>query len=124
MAKLKQPISPRESRQEDAQFRVMQAIAAKPNITQRELAAALGVSLGRAHYCLASLIEVGWVKVGNFRNSSNKRHYTYVLTPSGLAQKAAAAGRFLVRKQQEYEALRMEIEAIQQEFALKTVPDC
>lgn len=103
-------------RQQEVQFRVMQAIAARPSITQRELAEALGVSLGRAHYCLAALLELGWVKIERFRGSDTKRHYAYILTPAGIVQKAAVTGRFLQRKIEEYEALRREIEALREDL--------
>ena len=94
----------------------MQAIASNPKITQRKLASEMGVSLGRAHYCLASLLEVGWVKIDRFKGSSEKKRYAYILTPSGLTQKAEITGRFLKRKIEEYEALRREIEALHEEI--------
>lgn len=75
MVKEERPLSTREVRQQEAQFRVMQAIAENPNITQRQLASLLGISLGRTNYCLASLIQVGWGKFGNFRRASNKLNY-------------------------------------------------
>lgn len=117
MVKEGRPLSTREVRQHDAQFRVMQAITENPNITQRQLASLLGISLGRAHYCVASLIAVGWVKVGNFRRASNKLSYAYILTPSGMAQKAAITREFLQRKIEEYTTLQLEIEALEKELS-------
>lgn len=116
MVKKERPLSTREVRQQDAQFRIMQAIAENPNITQRQLASLLGISLGRAHYCLASLIQVGWVKIGYFRSASNKLKYAYILTPSGMAHKLAITRDFLQRKIEDYEALRLEIEDIRKEL--------
>jgi EPS-associated MarR family transcriptional regulator len=101
--------------QEDTSLRVMRILQANPDITQRELAQQLGISVGGLNYCLKALVEKGWVKVKNFADSKNKFGYVYVLTPSGMAEKAAITGRFLQRKMSEYEALRAEIEDLQSE---------
>lgn len=93
----------------------MRILQANPDITQRELAQQLGVSVGGLNYCLKALVEKGWVKMKNFAHSKNKFGYVYVLTPSGMAEKAALTGRFLQRKMNEYEALRAEIEDLQSE---------
>ena len=82
-------------------------------MTQREIASALGISLGGVNYCLRGLIERGNVKVQNFRASTNKRGYAYVLTPKGLQSRAAMARDFLERRMAEYQALHDEIEALQ-----------
>lgn len=98
--------------QEDTNFRVMRILQENPDLTQRELADKLGVSVGGVNYCLNALMEKGWVKMQNFRYSKNKFGYIYIITPRGLAEKAVLANRFLKRKIEEYEALRIEIEAI------------
>ena len=95
----------------------MRLLEANPDLTQRELAEHLGVSVGALNYCLKALMEKGWVKMQNFASSKNKFGYAYVLTPMGLAEKASLAGRFLKRKLDEYEALRAEIEALKLESA-------
>ena len=89
---------------------VLRLLSVKPNLSQREVATAVGVSLGKANYCLRALITKGLVKTENYRKSSNKRAYLYVLTPAGVVAKADLMRRFLVRKVREYEALRHEIE--------------
>jgi EPS-associated MarR family transcriptional regulator len=99
--------------QEDTHFRVLRLLQEDPEMSQRELAAAVGVSVGSLHYVLNTLIEKGMVKLGNFTASEDKRRYAYILTPGGITRKAALARAFLVRKVAEYEALREEIEAIQ-----------
>ncbi len=86
-----------------------------PEITQRELAEKLGVSVSGLNYCLKALIDKGWVKIQNFSNNKNKLGYAYLLTPAGIVQKASLTGRFLQRKMQEYEALKREIHQIKQE---------
>lgn len=98
--------------QEDTYFRVMRLLQGNPDRTQRELAEKLGVSVGGLNYCLKALAGKGWVKMKNFANSKNKFGYVYVLTPSGVAEKAAITHRFLQRKMDEYDALKAEIEAL------------
>jgi len=100
---------------EDLHFRVLKLLRDKPDISQRDLAAQLGISHGKMNYCLNALMEKGLVKLQNFSNSQHRWHYAYMLTPAGLAEKAALTGRFLKRKMAEYEALRAEIEALQSE---------
>ena len=102
----------RSDLQEDVHFRVMQKLASNPEMSQRDLAAEVGVSVGRIHYVLRALIERGLIKTGNFRASPDKRRYAYVLTPRGVAEKTAMTQRFLARKIKEYEALKLEIEAL------------
>ena len=93
----------------------MRILHDSPEITQRELAEKLGVSLSGLNYCLKALIDKGWVKIQNFSNNKNKLGYAYLLTPAGIVQKASLTGRFLQRKMQEYEALKREIHQIKQE---------
>jgi len=89
----------------------------RPDITQRELADALGVSVGKVNYCLKALISKGWIKANNFKNHKNKMAYAYLLTPKGIENKAQITVRFLKRKLEEYEALKQEIEQLQQEVS-------
>lgn len=105
--------------QEDTYFRVMRILQENPDLTQRELAEKLGVSVGGLNYCIKALSEKGLVKMQNFANSKNKFGYVYVLTPSGIAEKAAITHRFLQRKIGEYQALKAEIEALKAETGLK-----
>lgn len=97
---------------EEAVLRLMRVLQATPGANQRELAARSGMSLGSLHYYPKALMSKGLVKAKNFALSSNKLGYVYVLTPSGMAEKAHITRRFLSRKQQEYEALTAEIEAL------------
>jgi EPS-associated MarR family transcriptional regulator len=94
---------------------VIRLIAASPRLSQRTVASSLGMSLGKANYCIRALIEKGFVKAENYRNSSNKLGYVYLLTPSGIAAKTELTRFFLARKVGEYEALRLEIEQLQKE---------
>ena len=99
--------------QEDTHFRVLALLERSPDISQRELARQLGVSLGGANYALRALVDRGMVKAQNFSRSERKLSYAYVLTPKGLAEKTKLTARFLKRKLEEYEALKSEIEALQ-----------
>ncbi len=98
--------------QEDTHFWIMKHLQENPDITQRELARELGISLGRINYCLQALMEKGWVKMHNFSQSKNKLGYIYLLTPAGIAEKSALTARFIKRKMEEYENLRKEIDAL------------
>lgn len=100
---------------DDLRYRILKQLEANPAISQRELAEALGVSLGRANYCLRALIDKGHVKVDNFRRKDNKLAYAYLLTPAGIADKIKVTRRFLQRKLAEYDALTAEIEALRRE---------
>lgn len=102
--------------QEDTYFRMMRILHENPDVTQRELATKVGVSLGAVNYCLRALMLKGWVKMQNFSQSKNKFGYVYTLTPNGLAEKAALTSVFLMRKLEEYESLRFEIEILQLEL--------
>jgi EPS-associated MarR family transcriptional regulator len=101
--------------QEATHFRIMRILQENPDLTQRELAQKLGMSVGAVNYCLSALIDKGFVKMGNFHKSKNKFKYVYLLTPQGIAEKVALTSRFLKRKMEEYEALRLEIEALKGE---------
>ena len=100
--------------QEDTHFRVLALLEKNSDISQRDLAKALGVSLGGVNYSLRALVDRGMVKAQNFSKSERKLAYAYVLTPQGLAEKSKLTARFLKRKMEEYEALRTEIESLQQ----------
>jgi EPS-associated MarR family transcriptional regulator len=98
--------------QEDTHFRVLSLLEQNPDMSQRDLAKALGVSLGGINYSLKALIERGMVKAQNFKKSETKLAYAYVLTPQGLAEKTKLTTRFLKRKMEEYEALKVEIDLL------------
>jgi EPS-associated MarR family transcriptional regulator len=93
----------------------MRLLDERPQLSQREVASSLGMSVGKANYCLRALIEKGFVKAENYRNNGNKLAYLYLLTPSGFAAKAELTRRFLSGKMKEYEALRLEIEQLRRE---------
>ena len=101
--------------QEDTYFRIMRLLQDNPDITQRELADKIGMSVAGLNYCLNALIEKGLVKMANFSKSKNKFKYVYLLTPQGIAEKVALTSLFLKRKMEEYEALKVEIESLKAE---------
>lgn len=102
---------------DELRLHMLRVLGEHPDLSQRELAHALGLSLGKTNYCVRALIARGWVKVNNFRSSDNKRAYAYVLTASGLQAKFAAATRFLQQRQNEYQRLEHEIELLRGEVA-------
>ena len=117
--------SNRSKLQEDTHFRVLRLLQENPEISQRELAAAVGVSVGGMHYLLNALIEKGLVKLGNFTAAEDKRRYAYVITPKGIKEKSLTARSFLKRKLAEYEALKAEIDALALELSedIQEVPE-
>lgn len=97
---------------DEYRYKIFKLIEANPEISQRELARELDISLGKTNFCLKALMEKGLLKASNFRNSKNKMGYLYKLTPKGIEEKTAVTVRFLKRKMQEYESLKSEIEQI------------
>ncbi len=109
--------------QEDVRFRVLRLLHENPELSQRDLAEAVGISNGSAHYLLSALLDKGLIKLGNFTAAQDKRRYAYILTPKGIAEKAAITKRFLERKIQEYDALKAEIEILRDELGDDVVPE-
>ena len=105
----------------DTHLKVLRSIEENPEITQRELAQKLGVSLGKVNYCLRALIDRGWIKVKNFKNSHNKASYAYLLTPSGIEEKAKITVRFLKQRMRDYEQIKREIVELEAEVNGSTV---
>lgn len=101
--------------QEENHLKVLRLLEANPHMNQRDLADALGVSLGKTNYCLRALLDKGFIKVQSFRRSEKKLAYAYLLTPTGLSEKAGLTVRFLERKLKEYENLKVEIESLKSE---------
>jgi EPS-associated MarR family transcriptional regulator len=113
----------RSKTQEDVRFRVLRLLHDNPELSQRDLAKAVGISNGSVHYLLTALVDKGLIKMGNFAASQDKRRYAYILTPKGIAEKAAITKRFLERKVKEYDALKAEIAALQDELGEGALPD-
>lgn len=102
---------------ETTHYSLLKTLEETPDLSQRDLAKRLGVSLGKVNFCLNALVEKGSLKVNNFRNSSNKLAYAYILTPQGIESRARMTVAFLKYKTQEYEQLKREIEELQREIA-------
>ena len=103
--------------QDEISYKLLKMIEEDPRLSQREIAARMGISLGKANYCLKSLMEKGFIKARNFYNNNNKVRYIYMLTPSGVEEKVSVTYRFLKRKMQEYEEIKAEIEGLKAETA-------
>ena len=111
--------SPAHGDAEAARLAVLRLLEQRPDMSQRELSEALGLSLGKAHYVLHSLLDKGLVKAGNFRRSDRKLAYAYVLTPTGILEKVRLTKAFLVRKEAEFQALEQTITALKAELQTK-----
>jgi EPS-associated MarR family transcriptional regulator len=101
--------------EDEITYRLLKSIEENPTQSQRELSRSLGVSLGKLNYCLKALVDKGWVKARNFKENPNKTGYLYLLTPSGVEAKAKVTVKFLKRKMDEYERMKVEIARLQQE---------
>jgi EPS-associated MarR family transcriptional regulator len=100
---------------ETTHYILLKTLEENPGLSQRDLAKKLGISLGKVNFCLKALVDKGSVKINNFRNSENKLAYAYLLTPSGIEEKARITVHFLKYKLQEYERLKAEIEELRHE---------
>jgi EPS-associated MarR family transcriptional regulator len=100
---------------DETRYKILRLLEKDPHLSQRGIAEALGVSVGKVNYCLQLLIDKGFVKARNFRNSNNKKAYMYYLTPRGIEDKARVTARFFARKLVEYETLTREIESLRVE---------
>jgi EPS-associated MarR family transcriptional regulator len=104
------------SSDEEAHLRILKILSAEPDISQRQLAVRLGISLGKTNFLVRSLVAVGLVKAGNFRRSENKLKYVYVVTPRGFKAKLRLARQYLARKEAEYASLQAEIHALRRQM--------
>ncbi len=109
-------ISRRAKLHEETNFRLMRILETNSDLSQREMGKALGISFGGINYCLNALVAKGLVKIENFSQNKNKFGYVYLLTPGGIAEKASLTSKFLKRKMDEYEALKVEIETLKSEI--------
>jgi EPS-associated MarR family transcriptional regulator len=108
----------RSELQEDKFFRILQILEKHPHVTQREIAFMLGLSTSGINYCLKALVNKGWIKIQNFKNSESKLNYAYLLTPTGFSEKVILTRSFLKRKMKEYDNLRSEIDEMRKTFSL------
>jgi EPS-associated MarR family transcriptional regulator len=120
--------SQREDQRHEVHLRVLRLVHANPELSTRKIAEDVGISNGSAFYVLTALVEKGFLKLDNFKNSSSKGRYAYILTPKGVREKSLLTGRFIERKREEYKNLRAEIEALEREAGLMygngCRPDC
>jgi len=99
-----------------AALEALRLLAARPELSQRQLSRGLGLSLGKTHYVLHALLDKGLLKIENFRRNDNKLAYAYLLTPKGLKAKLQLTRAFLARKETEFELLRSSIADLRQEL--------
>ena len=97
---------------QQSKYQLLKSLEKNSNLTQRQLSKELGISLGKVNYCLQSLIQRGFVKINNFKNSNHKLQYSYLLTPKGIEEKTKLTIEFLKVKTEEYEELKKEVEKL------------
>ena len=102
----------RNKLREDVQFRILRLLQDNPEMSQRELAKAVGLSTGGIHYVLNALLDKGLLKIENSKTTKDKRRYAYLLTSEGMASKANLTKRFLIRKMADYDLLKAEIDEV------------
>jgi EPS-associated MarR family transcriptional regulator len=107
---------------QELEYRILKLLENSPNLTHRQLSKELGVSLGKTHYLIKALVDVGWIKLENFQRSDSKWGYVYLLTPVGIIEKASITARFLARKQDEYARLQEEIAQLKLEVLEQNNP--
>jgi len=100
---------------DEYRYKVLKLLESNPQVSQRDMAKSLGISLGKVNYCLKALIDKGMIKASNFKNSQNKRAYAYFLTPKGMEDKARVTAAFLRVKLREHKQLQQDIERLRQE---------
>ncbi|MBK7354721.1 MarR family EPS-associated transcriptional regulator [Propionivibrio sp.] len=109
---------------DDLRYKLLKLLAEEPQISQRDLARRLSISVGKANYCLSALVEKGLVKINNFRKANNKLAYAYLLTPRGIEEKTQITVSFLQRKMREYGDLQREIEVLRREVMATGSGEC
>lgn len=102
---------------EEIRYRILKALDENPHLSQRDLARELGVSLGKANYCLRAMVTRGWVRVRTLGAGEKRRGYAYCLTQKGVEEKARVTACFLERRLEEFHAIRSEIEQLRREAA-------
>ena len=100
----------------DTEYVILKILKDNPKMTQRQMAKELGLSLGKTNYVVRALVDKGWVKLSNFKRSDNKLGYIYLLTPEGITEKSILAQNFLIRKSEEYNKLKEEIDMLKKEL--------
>mgnify|MGYP003110268020 FL=1 len=100
---------------DENRYQLLKLLEENPELSQRQIASVLGISLGKVNFCLRALIKQGWIKAGNFSSNPDKKAYAYLLTLKGIEEKGRVTLRFLAKKQEEYELLEREIDELKNE---------
>ena len=101
---------------QEIHYNLLKTLSRAPDLTQRDIARRMGISLGKVNYCLSELAKSGFIKINRFRASKNKIRYIYLLTPRGIEAKARLTLNFLRRKLAEYEAIGLQIKDLAREI--------
>ena len=109
--------------EQEIQYRLLKMLSKEPNVSQRDMAKRMGISLGKMNYCVTELAAKGWIKIIRFKSARNKTPYTYLLTPKGLEEKARMTLSFLKRKLAEYEEIKKQIRELHHEAEEEVLDD-
>jgi len=109
--------------EQEIQYRLLKMLSKEPNVSQRDMAERMGISLGKMNYCVTELAAKGWIKIIRFKSARNKIPYTYLLTPKGLEEKARMTLSFLKRKLAEYEEIKKQIRELHHEVEEEVLDD-
>lgn len=103
--------------EQEAHFRLLKVLEQHPEYNQRQLAEAIGLSLGRTNYIIHALMDKGLLKMGRFIKADNKlTKAAYILTPSGIRERMNLTQDYIARKTAEYETLKAELEKLRLEL--------
>jgi EPS-associated MarR family transcriptional regulator len=101
--------------QQELSYRLLKLLSRGADLTQRQMAVKMEISLGKVNYCLSELAKKGFIRINRFKDSENKLQYLYKLTPSGLEAKAGLTVNFLKRKMAEYDEIKRQIQELTRE---------
>jgi EPS-associated MarR family transcriptional regulator len=93
----------------ESAYHLLSEIDRSPNLTQRDLAGRLNMSLGKVNYLIRELVKKGALKARNFSQNPGKlKKVQYILTGEGFNKKMRLTYYFLRKKEAEYVRLREE----------------
>jgi EPS-associated MarR family transcriptional regulator len=107
--------------EQEIRLRLLKILSMEPNLSQRDMADRVGISVGKVNYCLSELAKRGLIKIIRFKSAKNKIPYTYILTPRGLQEKARLTVRFLKQKLVEYEQIKRQIRQLAREVEQENI---
>ncbi len=109
--------------EQEIRYNLIKILSQETNLTQRDMAKKIGISLGKVNYCVSELAKKGFIEINRFKVSKNKIRYFYILTPRGVEEKSRLTLSFLKRKVSEYEEIKHQIRKLALEVEENNLPD-